>query len=104
MRLNTRAFGMAAGATAAVLFTVCSLAVAIAPDATTAFFGYLVHMDLSGLPRTLTFGTFIGGLVAWTFGAAFIFGLAAAIYNRLLGVASEAPAAAARHQAAARPA
>ena len=26
MRLNTRAFGMAAGATAAVLFTVCSLA------------------------------------------------------------------------------
>jgi hypothetical protein len=91
MRLNARS---AAGATAAVLFAVCSLAVAVAPGATTAFFGYLVHMDLSGLPRTLTFGSFIGGLVAWTLGAALTFGLAAAIYNRLVGVASAAPAAA----------
>jgi hypothetical protein len=103
MRLNARAFGMAAGATAAVLFTVCSLAVAVVPGATTAFFGYLVHMDLSGLPRTLTFGSFIGGLVAWTLGTAITFGLAAAIYNRLTGVATAAPAAT-RHQAAARPA
>ena len=101
MRLDTRAFGMAAGATAAVLFTVCSLAVAVAPDATTAFFGYLVHMDLSGLPRTLTFGTVIGGLVAWTLGTALTFGLVAAIYNRLTGVATAAPAAT-RQPAAAR--
>jgi len=37
-------------------------------------------MDLSGLPRTLTFGTFIGGLVAWTLGTALTFGLVAAIW------------------------
>jgi len=103
MRLNTRAFGMAAGATAAVLFTVCSLALAVAPDATTAFFGYLVHMDLSGLPRTLTFGSFIGGLVAWMLGTTITFGLAAAIYNRLIGVEAAA-AVTTRHEAAARPA
>lgn len=102
MRLNTRAFGMAAGVTAALLFTVCSLAVAVAPDATTAFFGYLVHMDLSGLQRTLTPASFIGGLVAWTFGTAIAFGLAAEIYNRLIAAAFMAPAK--QHQAAARPA
>jgi len=103
MRLNARAFGLAAGATAAVLFTACSLAVAVAPTATTAFFGHLIHMDLSGLPRTLTFSSFIGGLFAWTLGTALAFGLAAAIYNRLTGAGFAAPAAT-RHEAAARPA
>src|SRR5690606_11601930 len=36
MRLDSRAFGLAAGAVAAVLFTLCALAVAIAPTWTTA--------------------------------------------------------------------
>jgi hypothetical protein len=45
MRLDARAFGLAAGATAAVPFTICALAVAIAPGPTTAFAGYLIHMD-----------------------------------------------------------
>ena len=103
MRLNTRAFGMAAGTTAAVLFTVCSLAVAVAPDATTAFFGYLVHMDLSGLLRTLTFANFVGGLVMWTLGTAITFGLAGAIYNRLIGAESAAPVTT-RQEATPRPA
>jgi len=85
MRLDTRAFAIAAGTTAAVLFTLCALAVAIAPGPTTAFFGYLVHLDLSALPRTLTFASFIGGLICWTLGTALTFGLAATIYNRLIG-------------------
>lgn len=102
MRLDTRAFALAAGAAAAILFTLCALAVAIAPDPTTAFFGYLVHMDLSGLARTLTFGSFVGGLLAWTIGTALTFGLAATIYNRLIRPASTvqtAPARAAMQQA-----
>lgn len=103
MRLDTRAFALAAGAAAAILFTLCALAVAIAPGPTTAFFGYLVHMDLSGLPRTLTFGSFVGGLLAWTVGTALTFGLAATIYNRLIRPASAvqagAPSRAATRQA-----
>lgn len=83
MRLDTRAFAFAAGITAAVLFTLCALAVAIAPGPTTAFFGYLAHVDLSTLPWTLTLGSFVGGLICWTLGTALTFGLAAAIYNRL---------------------
>jgi len=93
MRLDTRAFAIAAGATAAVLFTLCALAVAIAPGSTTAFFGYLVHLDLSALPRTLTFASFIGGLICWTVGTALAFGLAAAIYNRVIRIGPVAQAA-----------
>ena len=101
MRLDTRAFALAAGGAAAILFTLCALAVAIAPDSTTALFGYLVHVDLSGLPRTLTFGSFVVGLLAWTVGTALTFGLAAKIYNRLIrptsAVQATAPRAATQH-------
>ncbi|HEY3117066.1 MAG TPA: DUF5676 family membrane protein [Chloroflexota bacterium] len=84
MRLEARAFGMAAGIVAAALFTICALAIAIAPEATTALASYLVHMDLSGMSRTLTLGSFIGGLIIWTLGTAVSFGCAAAIYNWLI--------------------
>jgi hypothetical protein len=70
--------------TAAVVFTLCALAVAGAPGPTTAFFGYLTHLDLSTLPLTLTLGSFVGGLIGWTLGTALTFGFAAAVYNRLV--------------------
>lgn len=88
MRLDTRALGIAAGLTAAVLFTLCSVAVAVAPDPTTAFFGYLTHMDLTPLPRVLTVGSFVVGLIGWAVGTGLTFALAAAIYNRLAGMTS----------------
>jgi len=91
MRLDARAYGLAAGATAALLFILCAVAVAIAPGSTTAFAGYLIHTDLSGLSRSLTFGSFVGGLICWTVGTALTFWLAAAIYNRLIGARSAAP-------------
>lgn len=93
MRLDTRAFAIAAGATAAVLFILCALAVAIAPGSTTAFFGYIVHLDMSGMRRELTVASFIVGLFAWTVGTALTFALAALIYNRLIGAAAVRPAA-----------
>jgi hypothetical protein len=84
MRLDARAFGTAAGIVAAVLFTICALAVAVAPEQTTALAGYLIHMDLSGMTRSMTFGRFLGGLVIWTLGTGVTFGAVAAIYNRLV--------------------
>jgi hypothetical protein len=66
MRLDTRAFAFAAGAGAATLYTLCTLAVAIDPGATTAFFS-----------------SFLVGLAWWTVWAGAAFGLASAIYNRL---------------------
>jgi membrane protein YqaA with SNARE-associated domain len=93
VRLDAKAFGLAAGMTAAVLFVLCALAVAIAPGPTTAFFAYLVHMDLSTLPVTLTVASFIGGLICWTVGTAVTFWLAATIYNRALAGGTTAQAA-----------
>jgi hypothetical protein len=92
MRLDARAVGTAAGIVAAVLFTVCALAVAAAPGPTTALAGYLMHMDLSGMSRAVTLGSFVGGLIVWTLGTAAAFGSAAAIYNRLVAPASTAQA------------
>jgi hypothetical protein len=82
-----------------VLFTICALAVALVPDRTTALGGYLIHMDLSGMTRSMTFGRFVGGLVIWTLGTGVTFAGVAAIYNRLVtraaavdGVAAGRPA------------
>jgi hypothetical protein len=99
MRLDARAFGTAAGMVAAALFTICALAVAVVPDQTTALASYLIHMDLSGMTRTMTFGRFIGGLVIWTLGTGVTFGAVTGIYNLLV-----ARSGATQRVAAARPA
>ena len=89
MRLDALAFGLSAGATAAVLFVICALAVAIAPDATTSFAGHLIHVDLSGITRTLTVASFVGGLICWSLGTTVTFWLTGTIYNRLAGRTSD---------------
>lgn len=83
MRLDTRAFAFAAGAAAGTLYTLCALAVAINPGATTAFFSTVTHLDLTRLGRPLTWTGFLVGLAWWTVWAGAAFGLASAIYNRL---------------------
>jgi hypothetical protein len=86
MRLDPKAFALAGGIVAAVLFVVCAFAVAIAPEATTAVGGFLLHADLESFTRSLTWGNFVGGLLGWGLGTAMVFALVAALYNRL-GVA-----------------
>lgn len=82
MKLDTRAFAMATAIIAAVLFVICAFFVALAPKETTAVAGYLIHADLSGFSRSLTCGSFFGGLVGWSLGTAIVAGAAAGIYNR----------------------
>ncbi len=83
MRLDPRAFGLSAGLVAAMLFTLCALGVWLAPEATTAMFGTLIHADLSSITRTLTLGSFVAGLVCWTVGTGITFAVVANFYNRL---------------------
>lgn len=90
MRLDSRAFGLAAGTVAAVLFTLCALAVALAPAATTAVASSLIHLDLSGMARTITWGGYFGGLLCWSIGLGLVFAAIGGLYNRFLG---SAPAA-----------
>ena len=86
MKLNARAFGTACALVAAELFLMCTLFVAVAPQATTNFAGHLIHADLSGFTRTLTWGNFFGGLVCWTLGPGIVGTTLAWSYNRLAGL------------------
>ena len=83
MKLNAGAFGAAAGITAAALFTLCAAFVAVAPGTATAVISYVVHLDLTGLARPLTFGSFCVGFVFWGAGTALVFAAAGGIYNAL---------------------
>ena len=85
MRLEPKAFGLAAGSIAVVLFAICAVAVTLAPAATTAIGGFLLHADLSGFVRSVTFANFIGGLLGWGIGTALVFASVAAVYNQLSG-------------------
>ena len=80
--LDARAFGFAAGTIAAALTTLCAIALAIAPVATTSLATTLIHLDLSEMSRTLSWGVYFGALVGWTFGAGLVFWAAAGLYNR----------------------
>ena len=88
MKLNTRAFAVATAAIAAVLFLICAFFVALAPGETTKFAGYLIHADLSGIMRSITWGNFFIGLVSWTLGTGLVGAALAWLYNRLAGVES----------------
>ncbi|HJQ65493.1 MAG TPA: DUF5676 family membrane protein [Gemmatimonadales bacterium] len=83
MKLNAKAFGIAAGLTAAAVSAVCAIFVALAPDGATALFSNVVHADLTGLARTVTWGNFFAGVLFWSVGAGLVFWFAGWLYNRL---------------------
>lgn len=85
MKLNPKAFAIAAGVAAAVVSAACALIVAIAPEFATALFSDVVHLDLTGLARNVSWGNFVGGLVFWGLGAALVFAFGAWVYNRMSG-------------------
>jgi hypothetical protein len=69
MILNVWAFGVAIGIVIAAAFTICAFFVAIAPQATTEFIGYLLHFNLSGLSRPISWPSYIAhvlGVGVWT--------------------------------------
>jgi len=69
MKLNVWAFGVAIGIVIAAAFTICALFVALAPEATGDFIGYLLHINLSGLTRPISWGSYFAGVLGigiWT--------------------------------------
>jgi hypothetical protein len=100
MKLDPRAFGLAAGLTAAALSAVCALFVAFAPDTAMAFFSDVVHADLTSLPRKVTVDNFVTGVLFWGIGTGLVFAFAGWLYNRLITSSPGAPVsirAAAQH-------
>lgn len=83
MRLNTSALALAAGITTAVAYAICSLLVAIAPGSATAILSNVFHLDLAGLVRPLTWGSFAAGTICLSLAASIVVALLGALYNRL---------------------
>jgi len=83
MKLNVWAFACAAGIVAAVIFTICAFFVAVAPEATAAFFSYLLHINLTGLTRSISWGSFFTGVLGLGLGTALSAGAVAWLYNRI---------------------
>ena len=84
MKIEASAFGLAVGIVMAAAFTICALFVAVAPEATAAVIGYLLHINLAGLTRSISWARYFGGVFAvaiwtglWAAAAAKIYNLAA---------------------------
>ena len=80
--LNTRAFGFAAGTVAAIISALCAAALFLAPDATRALLGYLIHADVSDLAPAVSWASFFTGIVGWGLFTGIAFASAAGLYNR----------------------
>ena len=84
MKLSVWALSLSVGFVTAALFTICAFFVALAPQATAAFIGYLFHIDLTGLTRAISWGSFFAGLLFSGLGMALSSAVAAGLYNRLI--------------------
>ena len=57
MDIKPSAFGLAVGIVMAAAFTICAFFVAVAPEATAAVIGYLLHINLAGLTRSISWAS-----------------------------------------------
>jgi len=81
MKLNIWAFGLAVGIVIAAAFTICAFFVAVAPEATATFIGYLLHINLSGLARPITWASYVAGVLGVGIWMALWAAAAAKLYN-----------------------
>ena len=84
MKLNIVAFGFAVGTVVAAAFTICAFFVAVAAQATADFIGYLLHINLSGLTRSISWGSYVAGVLAVGIWTALWAAVAAKLYNFLI--------------------
>ncbi len=85
MKLKTGAIFWAVAAVSAVSYIICAAFVAVAPGATTQFFGWVMHVDLTSLARQITWSSFFGGMVCYSLVMAVLAWASAWLYNRLVG-------------------
>ncbi len=85
MKLDSKAFGIAAGVAAAVVSEACALIVGVAPDFATNLVGSVIHLNLAPLARNVTWGNALGGMAFWGLGTAVVFTFGAWLYNRVSG-------------------
>ena len=83
MSANVRALTITGAVMAAVTYVGCAAFVALTPETASTLGAYIVHMDLSRVGRSVTWG---GALIGGTFFAVFVALVCASsgwLYNRL---------------------
>ena len=85
IKLNVWAFGIAVGTAIAAAFTICAFFVALAPQATAAFIGHLLHINLSSLARPITWASYFAGVLGIGLWTALWAAAAAKLYNLSVG-------------------
>ena len=83
MKLNTGAIFWAVAIVSAASYVICAIFVAVAPGATSQFFGWVMHIDLSSLARHITWSSFFGGMFCYSLVIGALAGASAWAYNRL---------------------
>lgn len=84
MEIKASAFGLAVGIVVAAAFTICAFFVAVAPEATAAVIGYLLHINLAGLTRSISWASYFVGVLAVAIWTGLWVAAAAQIYNLLV--------------------
>jgi hypothetical protein len=84
MNIKASAFGLAVAVVVAAGFTICSLFVAVAPEATAKFIGYLLHINLAGLSRSISWASYFAGVLGLGIWTGLMAAAAAQIYNLLV--------------------
>lgn len=82
MKLNVYSFSFAVGIVTAAAFTVCAFLFAVAPEATSAFIGYLLHLNLTGVTRPVTWGGYFAGALGTGIWTGLWAAVVAKLYNR----------------------
>jgi hypothetical protein len=84
MKLDVRAAALAVGSIAALAYVLCTTFCALVPEPTVVYLTTVfLHIDITGLYRQITWGTFFAGLVGSGLGTAIVAGATAWLYNRL---------------------
>jgi hypothetical protein len=84
MKLDVRAAAVAAGSIAALAYALCTAFCTLVPESTVVYLTTTVlHIDITGLYRQVTWGTFVIGLVGYGLGTAVVVGTMAWLYNQL---------------------
>ncbi len=84
MKLDVRAAALAAGSIAALVYALCTAFCVLVPDPTVDYVTTVfLHIDVAGLYRPITWGSFIVSLLGWGLGTAVVAAATAWLYNRL---------------------
>jgi hypothetical protein len=84
MRLNARSLGVATAVVTAVGFGICGILFSVAPRPMAAVVSWVLHIDITGMSRSISAGQLMIGLVLVGAYFGLIVGLTAALYNRFV--------------------